>query len=239
MKVLILGASGATGKHVVTEFMRRKINTRIVIRHNAKIPDEIRTSRLVEIIHGNIYEFTDQELQEIITGCKEIVFCLGHNITLKGIFGKPHRLVCVSLQNICRNIEKNIDGDRKIVLMSTVAYHNKEAGERRSFFEKLILSILYLLLPPHKDNMLAANYLLHDIGCNNSKIRWTAVRPDSLIDNTEMSQYEIAERIKRSPLFDPGKTSRINVGYFIVELLTDNELWKKWQYKMPVIYNIG
>lgn len=237
MKVLILGASGATGKQVMMQLIEREIHTRIVIRNGANIPGEIRTSNFVEIINGNISEFNEQENRDIIDGCNKVVCCLGHNISLKGIFGKPHLLVYRSLRNICDTIERFSEIEMKVVLMSTVAYDNRKTGEKRSFFEKIILSMLYMLLPPHKDNVCAANYLLKEIGKNNEKIEWVAVRPDSLIDKNEVSPYEVVESIERSPLFDPGKTSRINVGHFIVELLTNDELWKKWKGETPVIYN--
>jgi hypothetical protein len=40
-----------------------------------------------------------------------------------------------------------------------------------------------------------------------------------------------------SALFDPGKSSRINVGHFMAGLMTDDALWHKWKGQMPVIYN--
>ncbi len=36
---------------------------------------------------------------------------------------------------------------------------------------------------------------------------------------------------------DAGKTSRINVGHFMVNLINDDDLWKKWKGQMPVISN--
>ena len=101
----------------------------------------------------------------------------------------------------------------------------------------MVLFFLGFVLPPHKDNVEAARYLSNTIGENNSKIEWTAVRPDTLIDGEKESDYEIFESPKRSPVFDAGKTSRINVSHFMVELLLNEELWEKWIYKMPVIYN--
>ena len=41
MKVLILGASGATGKLVVQQLVKRKIQVRIVVRESAIIPSNI------------------------------------------------------------------------------------------------------------------------------------------------------------------------------------------------------
>lgn len=53
----------------------------------------------------------------------------------------------------------------------------------------------------------------------------------------KVSAYEIIESPKRSPVFDAGKTSRINVAHFIIELLLNEDWWDLWKFKMPVIYN--
>jgi hypothetical protein len=34
-----------------------------------------------------------------------------------------------------------------------------------------------------------------------------------------------------------GFTSRINVGHFMADLITDDDTWYKWKGQMPVIYN--
>ena len=110
MKVLILGGSGATGKQVVFQLLKRKIQTRIVIRDGASLPDEIRGNNLVEIIRGNIYEFDEKKNKDLIDDCGAVICCLGHNITLKGIFGKPRLLVYQSLKNICEAITRKSEG---------------------------------------------------------------------------------------------------------------------------------
>ena len=38
-------------------------------------------------------------------------------------------------------------------------------------------------------------------------------------------------------MFNPGKTSRINVGNFMSRLIVKNDLWNKWEGQMPVMYN--
>ncbi|KAF0138993.1 MAG: hypothetical protein FD122_3566 [Stygiobacter sp.] len=96
---------------------------------------------------------------------------------------------------------------------------------------------LRYLLPPQKDNEEAAKYLSNTLGEDNSKIEWAAVRPDTLINKEKESEYEIFKSPKQSPVFDAGKTSRINVAHFMTELLCKEEMWEKWKYKMPVIYN--
>jgi len=101
MKVLVLGASGATGRLVVSQLINRGISARIVIRENAKLPEGILNNKLLDIVTGNITEFDSVKNSGLIEGCDAIISCLGHNITFKGLFGKPRMLVYQSLKNVC------------------------------------------------------------------------------------------------------------------------------------------
>jgi hypothetical protein len=121
--------------------------------------------------------------------------------------------------------------------MNTVGYRNPDADQPRSFAEKVVVSLLRLLLPPQSDNEEAAEFLRREIGKNDPNLEWVAVRPDSLIDEDEVSEYELFPEPLRSPIFNPGKTSRINVGHFMAKIVTDAEVREKWKGQMPVIYN--
>ncbi len=237
MKVLVLGASGATGKQVIAQFIKREIHHRVVIRNNANLSPEISNSQLVDVVTGNITDFNSEENKHIIDGCDAVVCCLGHNITFEGIFGKPRLLVYQSLKNICEAMNQYSPKKCKIILMNTVGNENKDIREERSLSERIVLSMLTALLPPQRDNVSAANYLLRVIGKDHAKIEWTVVRPDSLFNAEKETPYDVFESIQRSPLFNPGKTSRINVSHFMAELVTNDDLWQRWKNKMPVIYN--
>jgi putative NADH-flavin reductase len=237
MKVLVLGASGATGKLVVMQLIKRQINIRVVVREGAILSAEILDNPLVEIERGNIAEFNDSEMISLLQDCNAIVSCLGHNITIRGIFGKPRNLVFDTIRNISEIVKEKADLKVKLILMSTTGYTNTITGEKNSLGERIILSILKLLLPPHRDNVKAANYLNEEIGRNNEKIKWIAVRPDTLVNEDNKSTYEVYESPVRSPVFNAGTTSRINVSHFMADLLINERLWREWQFKMPVVYN--
>lgn len=237
MKVLVLGASGATGRLVTNQLFRKGIPSRLVARENSLIPEEILNNKNVEIVRGNITEFDNYTHTNLISDCDAIVCCLGHNLTFKGIFGKPRKLVYEAIKNICYAINKKGNHKYKLILMNTTGNIRKDETKNISLGEKIILAILKTLLPPHSDNISASDYLLNEIGYNNTKIEWVIVRPDTLINHEQETKYEVYESLTRSPLSNPGKTSRINVSHFIAELLTDDELWKKWNNKMPVLYN--
>lgn len=237
MKVLVLGASGATGKLVVMQLIKRQINIRVVVREGAILSAEILDNPLVEIERGNIAEFNDSEMISLLQDCNAIVSCLGHNITIRGIFGKPRNLVFDTIRNLSEIVKEKADKKVKLILMSTTGYTNTITGEKNSLGERIILSILKLLLPPHRDNVKAANYLHEEIGEDNEKIEWIAVRPDTLVNEDNKSTYEVYESPVRSPVFNAGTTSRINVSHFMADLLINERLWREWQFKMPVVYN--
>jgi hypothetical protein len=64
-----------------------------------------------------------------------------------------------------------------------------------------------------------------------------AVRPDTLIEEDHVSGYNLHPSPVRSAIFNPGKTSRINLGHFMALLINDDDLWTQWKGQMPVIYN--
>lgn len=235
MKVLVLGASGATGKLVVQQLVKRNIQVRIVARESANLPAQISDDKSIDIITGNINDFDIPKIKDIVKDCDSVICCLGHNISFKGIFGPPRKLVSNTVAKIIEALQ-SLNLSSKLILMSTTAYTNKKIEEVDNFREKIVFSLLKVGLPPHKDNMLAADLLVYKIG-ERTSINWVAVRPDSLFDEENVSKYEVHNNKIRSAIINPGKTSRINVSHFMVELVTNDKLWQEWKHKTPVIYN--
>ncbi len=87
MKALVLGASGATGKLVVQQLVKRNIQVRVVVRESAIIPRQILEEKRIEIIKGNINDFDIAKIKDLVKDCDSVLCCLGHNISLKGILG--------------------------------------------------------------------------------------------------------------------------------------------------------
>ncbi len=181
---------------------------------------------------------SDKEINELVRGCEGVASCLGHNLSLKGIYGKPRKLVEDSVIRLCEAIiQCNPAGKVRLALMNTSGNRNRDLNEKVSFGHRLGIGIIRLLLPPQKDNEQAAEFLRTSIGQSHEIIEWSAVRPDDLTDEDSVSSYELYPSPIRDPLFNPGKTSRINVADFMSRLLTENEVWEDWKGKMPVIYN--
>ena len=239
MTILVVGASGASGIRLVEELLNREQNVKVIVRSPEKLPDRIKNHKRLSAISASVLELSDDELEQHVAGCNAVASCLGHNMTFKGMFGKPRRLVTDATRRLCMAIKaNNPETSTKFVLMNTVANRNRDLNESNPFAQKCIIVLLRLLLPPHPDNEQAAEYLRTVIGQKDKAIEWVAVRPSALIDEERASEIELYPSPTISILQD-GQISRINVGHCMADLITNNDIWNKWKGQMPVIYNKG
>lgn len=238
MTTLIVGASGATGRLLVEELLNCGQTLRIVVRSSDSLPEAIKGHANLSVIHESILNMSDADMVRHVQGCHAVVSCLGHNLTFRGLYGEPRKLVTDATRRLCNAIRANDPSKPvKFVLMNTAGNSNRDLEERISFGQKCVIALLRLMLPPHVDNEKAADYLRTHVGQNDPQIEWTAVRPDGLTDDTEVTDYTILESPTRSAIFDAGKTSRINVAHFMAKLINSDRTWNIWQGRMPVIYN--
>ena len=238
MTTLVVGASGATGRLLVKHLLNRGLNVKVIVRLPDRLPEDIRNHDNLSLICASVLDLSDTEIVQQVNGCGAVASCLGHNMSLKGIYGHPRRLVTDATRRLCDAIKSNKpEAPVRFVLMNTAGNSNRDIPERISFAQKCVVGLIRLLLPPHVDNEKAADYLRTKIGNNNGMIEWAVVRPDTLIDESEVTEYDVYPSPIRSAIFDAGLTSRINVGHFMADLITDNDTWNKWKGQMPIIYN--
>lgn len=238
MTILVLGASGATGQLLVQHLLDRGQNVRIIVRSPESLPENLKNHDRLSIILASLLELSDAEMAQLVNGCAAVASCLGHNLNWKGIYGHPRRLVTDATRRLCNAIKANrAEKPAKFVLMNTAGNSNRDLNEPVSFGQRCVIGLLRVLLPPHVDNENAADYLRSNIGQDDKAIAWAVVRPDTLINEDKVTEYEVHPSPTRSALFNPGKTSRINVGHFMADLITDQNTWSRWKGQMPVIYN--
>lgn len=239
MKTLVAGASGATGKLLVEQLLKADQQVKAVVRSASTIPDSLINNKNLTIIKSNISEISVGEMVKHLADCQAVASCLGHNLTLKGIYGKPRKLVTDTVRLLCEAASTlKPEKPLKFVLMNTAGNSNRDLNEPISAGHKFVLGLIRLLVPPHSDNENAADFLRTKIGQQNPYIEWVVVRPDTLINEAEVTEYTLHISPTRSALFNPGKTSRINVANFMVHLINDDRTWIKWKGQMPVIYNV-
>lgn len=238
MTVLVVGATGATGRLLTKQLLDRGCSVRAIVRSAERLPDEIRTNNRLDVVEAGLLTMPDDELNTIMAGCEAIASCLGHNLTFKGMYGKPRRFVTDAARRLCKAaMTVNSKSPTKYVLMNTTGNRNRDLDEPISTGQKIVVGLLRVLLPPHADNEEAADYLRTTFGGANQDVEWCAVRPDSLVDESSVSEYTTHPSPTRSAIFDAGQTSRINVAHFIADLITRDEIWNKWKGQMPVLYN--
>lgn len=239
-KTLVIGATGATGKWLVSQLLDRGRQVKVVVRSSNRLPEVLREHPNLSIIEASLLELTDQEMSDCVRDCSAVASCLGHNLSFRGLFGPPWRLVTDATRRLCEAIEANQPEEPvKFVLMNTTGVRNRDLDEPVSFAQRCVVGLLRLCLPPHADNENAADYLRKRNGRNERAWECVVVRPDGLIDEESVGEYELHASPIRSAIFDAGKTSRINVGHFMADLITSPEVWQQWRGRMPVIYDKG
>ena len=261
---LVVGATGATGKHVVLQLLQQKQNVRAVARSKQRLLDALDEilpnsssdfADHLEVTEASILDLSEDELNKATCDCDAVVTCLGHNIDFKGIFFPPQKLVTEATQRLIKSIEANQtstphapnEGDdddnnskkrvTKFILMGTVAVSNPAGGDnKRTFGERIVLFLLRYLLPPHSDNETAAEYIYTKM--DNPQLEWTVVRPTDLI-NGPVSNYELFTK-PNDPLFGgEGVATRANVAKCMVDMILTEKLWEEWKFKMPVIHDLN
>lgn len=238
MTTLVVGASGATGRLLVRHLLDRGESVRTIVRSARSLPEEIATHPGLSVIQASLLDLDDETMARHVSGCGAVASCLGHNLTFKGLFGQPRRLVTDATSRLCDAISSHKPQKPvRFVLMNTTGNSNRDLNEPVSPAQRVVIALLRLLLPPHADNEEAADYLRTRIGQDHASIRWVAVRPDGLVDEEKTTGFTLHPSPIRSAIFNPGKTSRINVACFMADLITKPDVWNEWQGRMPVIYN--
>ncbi|WP_297337577.1 NAD(P)-binding oxidoreductase [Algoriphagus sp.] len=238
MKTLVLGASGSTGKLLVEQLIGQGQHLKVIVRPLARIPENWTNYENLTLIQAFIHEMSADELAVHLEDCNVVASCLGHHPSLRGIYGKPRKLVTDALRLVCAaRIKNSSPRSLKILVMNTAGNSNRDLRESLSLAQRVVVAMIRILLPPHRDNEAASDFLRLEIGQVHPFIQWAIVRPDTLMDENSVSNYTTHRSPTRSAIFNPGKTSRVNVAHFMASLIQNQSLWEKWKGQMPVIYN--
>lgn len=218
------------------QLLGRNHKLRVIVRSSHKLSAEVLKNPNTTVIEASVLDLTDVEMAEHVKNCDAVVSCLGHVTDFKGMFGEPRKLCTDATRRLCNAIEENNPSEAtKFILMNTVGVQNPELEEKRTWFERGLLTVLRHSLPPHRDNETAAEHLNRIVGKDNRHIEWCSVRPDSLIDS-EISPYDIEES-PTTGILTGRPTTRSNVAKFMTELIENAEIWSTWKSRMPVIMN--
>jgi hypothetical protein len=235
--VLLLGGTGRTGGRVLEQLLSRGVDVRAIVRSAGRLPVGVAANPALTVIEADLHSMSGDELRRHVAGCDAVVSCLGHTITLRGVFGPPRDLVTQAVSRVCGAIEALHPAEPvRFILMSTVSVNRPDrADTRRGTGERAVLAVMRGLVPPAKDNQTAADFLCDQIPPRDPFVRWVVVRPDTLREG-DVTEYALHEGLVAS-LAKADDTNMANVAHFMCELVQDQALFGTWAGKMPVIVN--
>ncbi len=207
MKILIFGASGKTGQHLVSQALEKGNFVTAFVRNPEKI--NLRDENL-EIIQGNVTDY--KKVEEAISGQDAILSALGASSPFT--FDQS---VVDGIANIIKAMEsQNV---KRLIYMSFIGV--KESREAGGFIIKYIApQILSTEIAGHeaREKMIERSHLL-----------WTIVRPATLTNGKQKGNYKSGEETASSGF--PATISRADVGGFMIQVLIEN----KFIHKKPRI----
>lgn len=234
----MLGATGGCGAHALVKILKAGTAVTAIVRSEARLPVEVKGHRLLTTVtapDGHL-ALSDAEMAETMRGCDVVISSLGHNLTFKGVYGAPRKLCTESVRQIFR-VAKQLKPTKpiRLIVISTEGVDRPDGADpKRTIGERLILGLLWLLLPPHADNMAVVETLQREARAN-PHVEFCAVRPSDLVDS-EPSAYTLHATLQNG-LFNAGKSSRANVGAFMADLAIEQSTWQQWKNSYPHILN--
>jgi putative NADH-flavin reductase len=234
-KILVVGATGATGTHVVQMLLGKGQTVHVIARSKDKMLSLLNAQDYgdrLTVTEASLLDLSSEELAEHTKDCQAVVSCLGHNMSFAGLWGHPRRLVTEAVRRLTTAMPDHC----KFILMGSdgVSHPDGTTDKPRALMERTVILLLRYLIPPHADNEQAAAYL-HE-NRSNGVDNWSVVRPTDLIDAPQVSEYKVSEEQEGTLFGGNLAVSRINVAHFMVELILNEEKWKQYKHKMPVLY---
>ena len=130
MTILVAGATGATGRLLVEQLLNHGHTVKVIVRSPDSLPANLKNHDRLIVIHANILDLSEADMARHLNGCDAVASCLGHTISLKGMFGPPRRLVTDATRLLCNGIHANKpEKPVKFVLMNTTANRNRDLHE--------------------------------------------------------------------------------------------------------------
>ena len=233
--VLLLGATGRTGRRVLAELLARDVATRVIVRSADRLPEDLADHPRLTVVEADLLDLPHDELVRLLAPCHAVISCLGHTLSLRGVFGPPRDLVERAVANVLVAARAHRRPEPlRLILMSSVSVHRPgRADPRCGPIERLVLAALRAMVPPARDNQRAADLLARTVAADGAVVDGVVVRPDTL-EEGGATRYEVHEALVAS-LFRPRTTRIANVADVLADLACDDAAWTRWRGTMPVV----
>jgi putative NADH-flavin reductase len=206
MRVVILGATGPTGRQLVSQALETGYEISAIVRDPAKLKTE---HERLKVLSGDIFD--NNLLPAVFKNHDAVLSALGVGTTLKS-----HHL----MENAMRVIipAMNHAGLKRIIYMS--AFGVGDSFSESSFIQKLAFRIFL--------KSIYADKIIADELVSASGLEWTMVRPVMLTNGALTRKYRAAEKIKMNWM---PTISRADVAHFMVHEVQEN----KWIRKKVIL----
>jgi putative NADH-flavin reductase len=204
MKVLIIGATGGTGRalveqaltqgHVVTAFVRNPVKMRTV------------HERLI-VVKGDVLDY--DSLETAVRGQDAVLSALGHSR-----FIVKNTILSDGTKNIIRAMEKH--GVKRFICETSLGVGDRK-GKLGLYYTLFVIPFIIFFY--YKDKELEERYIME------SSLDWTIVRPGQLTNGKMRGVYR--EGLNVGNWFSSVRISRADVADFMLKQLTDNSYLHK------------
>ena len=72
MTILVVGASGATGRLLVEQMLERGEQVRVIVRSKEGLPKEIVSHNKLSVVQASVLDLSDDEMVQHISGCSAV-----------------------------------------------------------------------------------------------------------------------------------------------------------------------
>ena len=204
--VLVVGATGGTGRELVTQALERGYLVTALARDPAAVQiTQINNSRL-RVVQGDVLDYPS--LESAVKGHEAVLCALGH----KQYF-RPTHILSEGTGNLLRAM--NAQGVRRLVCETALGI-GSSAGRMGLYYTFFVLPIIlpfYFWDKTRQEQAIAA-----------SLADWVIVRPGALTDGVRRGRYRHGADI--GSFLMTVRISRADVADFMLNQLTDNTYLK-------------
>ena len=198
-RVLIVGATGGTGRQLVEQALERGYAVTALVRH----PSTLRAEHpRLRVMRGDVLDYPSVEAA---MQTQEVVLCaLGHKR-----FFRPTRILSEGTRNILGAMETH--GVRRLVCETALGIGDSAGrmGLSYTFFVIPFILPFYFWDKTRQERLIAA-----------SRVQWVIVRPGALTDGAKRNRYTHGQRV--GSVVKTERISRADVADFMLNQMTDN-----------------
>lgn len=203
-KVLIIGATGGTGRQLVSQALERGYEVTALVRNASRLQQQ---DPRLRVVVGNVLDYASVETA--VRGQDAVVSALGHKQ-----FFRPTRILSDGTRNVLRAMEAH--SVRRIVCETTLSLGNSAGrlGLKYTLFNTPVILPFYFWDKTRQETVIAA-----------SAAEWVIVRPGELTNGPRTGTYRQGNDV--GSYIATVKVSRADVAEFMLNQLSDNPNLRK------------